>query len=475
MGAEQQVVYGVPEAAVQPPAVAADASAPKSLGADHVRMGGSESVLARSDQGFFSGAGFWSMADQGVVSAGNFFTTILLARCLLPAEYGVYALLFGLILMMNGFHSAFIWYGMSLLGASRSEAELRPLAGGSLVLTAALAVVLGIALGSTAVYFHRAPLASWLLLALLFWQIQETTRRALMCRLRFRDALWGDALSYLGQTACIAVLFFVHRLTIASAFGVMSATSAAAALLQAAQLKLTPPDFRGAFRLLPEFWDTGRWALLVSVAQAFIGQALLWFLALAGTAEVASFQSVLNLLRATNPVMFGIGSVLLPTVAAQAGKPAAGLYAARRYGLLGALVLLPYFALLFVFPGLTLRLFYGVGSPYVGLGLVLRLLVVGSAFAYVTYILGSYYYGLSKSYIVFRSQLVAVAFTVVAGLVLVMKAGVLGAAVAYVLTFTAQTGVLVWFLRQRVVSVAVEPRSIEKGERLEDKGELVGK
>ena len=281
-------------------------------------------------------AGFWSMVDQGAVSAGNFLTTILLARCLLPSEYGIYALLFALMLMMNGFHSAFIWYGLSLLRASKSEAEIRPLAGGSLVLTAGLAILLGTATSTTAVFFHRASLAPWLLLALLFWQLQETTRRALMCRLRFRDALWGDALSYLGQTACIGFLLFGHRLTIASAFGVMAATSAAAALLQAAQLKLTLPDFRGAFRLLPRFWDTGRWALLVSVAQAFIGQALLWFLAFAGTAEVASFQSALNPLRATNPVMFGIGSVLLPTVAAQQGKPAAGLCAARRYGLLGA-------------------------------------------------------------------------------------------------------------------------------------------
>jgi O-antigen/teichoic acid export membrane protein len=415
-------------------------------------------------------AAFWSLGDQAAVSAGNFLTTILLARALLPSEYGVYALLFALMLMMNGFHSALIWYGLSLQGASKSEAEIRPLAGGSLVLTAGLAIVLGAATGVAAVFFHRASLVPWILLALLFWQLQETTRRALMSRLRFRDAVWGDALSYLGQAACIAYLFVGHRLTLVSAFGAMAATSAAAALLQTAQLKLTLPDFRGASRLIPKFWGVGRWALLVSVAQAFIGQALLWFLAFAGTAEVACFQSVLNLLRATNPVMFGIGSVLLPTVAAQPGRPAAGLHAARRYGLLGALLLLPYFAVIFMFPGLTLRLLYGAGSAYAGLGLELRVLVLGSAFAYVAYIFVTYYYGLSKSYIVLRCQLVAVGFTVIGGLVLVTEAGVLGAAVAYDLTFAAQTAALVWFLRRRAPSPRTEPLGVAGGERLDAEG-----
>jgi O-antigen/teichoic acid export membrane protein len=406
-------------------------------------------------------AAFWSLGDQAAVSAGNFLTTILLARALLPSEYGVYALLFALMLMMNGFHSALIWYGLSLQGASKSEAEIRPLAGGSLVLTAGLAIVLGAATGVAAVFFHRASLVPWILLALLFWQLQETTRRALMSRLRFRDAVWGDALSYLGQAACIAYLFVGHRLTLASAFQVMAATSAAAWVFQAGQLKLTLRDFRGASRLIPKFWGVGRWMLLTNVAQAFIDQALLWFLALRGTAEVASFQSLLNLLRAMNPVMFAMGSVLIPTVAAQQGNPAAGLRAARRYGLLGALVLLPYFAMIFIFPGLALRLLYGPNSAYLGLGAELRVLVVASAFIYVTYVLGAYYNGLSKSYTVLRFQLIAAATAVAGGFVLVRQGGVLGAAATYGLAFAAETAAYLWFLRRGAPSPSPEPVGIE--------------
>jgi len=397
--------------------------------------------------------GFWSLADQGAVSAGNFVTAVLLARALAPAEYGVYALLFALMLFMVGLHAALIAYGLSLDGAAATEAGLRPLAGGSLTLTAGLGMVLGAATGVVAVLFHRVTLAPSILLALLFWQLQETTRRALMSRLRHRDAVWGDALSYLGQAACIAYLFVENRLTLASTFEVMAATSAAAWFVQVAQLKLTLNDFCGGLRLVPKFWTVGRWMLLTNVAQGFIDQALLWFLALRGTAEVAAFQSVLNLLRAMNPVMFGIGSVLLPTVAAQQGNLAAGLHAARRYGLLGALILLPYFGAISIFPRLTLQLLYGPTSAYSGLQLEVRLLVVASTFIYATYMLGAYYNGLSRSYTVLRFQLIGSATALVGGFVLVTQARVLGASVAYGLAFAAQTAAYIWFLRRHTLSL----------------------
>ena len=414
-------------------------------------------------------AGFWSMVDQGVVSAGNFLTTILVARALLPPEYGIYALLFGLMLFAISLYMAVIAYGLSLHGAVGTDAELRQLAGGSLVLAAVLGIALGAAAGVVAVFFHRASLAPWILLAVLFWQLQETTRRALISRLRLREAVWGDALSYLGQAACVAYLFVGHRLTLTSAFATMAVTSATAALFQVSQLKLIPPDFRGALRLLPKFWGVGRWALLANIAQAFIGPALLWLLAFGGTAEAASFQSLLNLVRVVNPVMFAIGGVLLPTVAANRDGPA-GLRATRRYGLLGLVVLLPYFVVIFISPSATLRLLYGTDSAYAGLGTELRVLVIGSAFAYVAYVLGMYYYGLSRSDIVLRCGLVAAATAVVGGLVLVTHAGVLGAAATYDLTFAAGTGAFVWFLRRPAPSPGTLPLSIGDGERLDAEG-----
>jgi O-antigen/teichoic acid export membrane protein len=408
-----------------------------------------------------SDPGFWSLADQGSVSAGNFVTTVLLARALTPSEYGIYALLFALMQFMYSLHAAVILYGLSLHGASGTDAALRPLAGGSLVLTMGLGTVLGAATGAVAILFNQSRLVPWILLAFLSWQLQEATRRALMSRLRHRDAVWGDALSYLGQALLIAYVFVGHRLTLAFAFQAMAATSAVAWAFQMAQLKLTFSDFYGASRLVPKFWDAGRWALLAKIAEAFIGQALLCLLGFGGMIKVASFQSVLNLLRVTNPVMFAIGSVVLPSVAAQK-ESAAGLRAVRRYSLVGGLVLLPYYAVILAFPAMALRWIYGAGSPYAKLGLELRVLVLGCVFAYVAHILTMFYFGLSRSDVALRCELIAAAVTVVAGVVLVTEAGVLGAAVAYDLTFAVLVGAFAWFLGHRTPAALETSKSVKR-------------
>jgi len=395
---------------------------------------------------WMSDAGAWSLLDQGAVSAGNFLTAVLLARAVSPANYGIYALVLTTTLFMLFLTGALIVYGLSIHGAAGTDADVRSLAGRSLVLAAGLGTILGAATSSVAIIFHRVSLIPWVTMAVLFLLLQETTRRALMSRLRHREAVWGDALSYLGQAAGIAYLFGAGRLTLVSAFGVMAATSAAGCLVQVGQLKLRTRDFRGALRLLPKLSYTGRWVLLATGAQGLIGQALWWFLALAGTAPVASFQSLLNLLRATNPVMFAVGSVLLPTVANRQRNTSQRPGIVRQYVLWGALVLIPYFAVLLAFPGLALRLLYGASSPYAALTTELRILVLGSVFVYGDHVMGMYFYGLQRGDIAVRCESLAAVVIVVGGIVLVRRAGLLGAAITYDLTFATSSVAFAWFL-----------------------------
>src|SRR5262245_14286948 len=83
---------------------------------------------------------FWAIADQGVVSLGNFLTTIILARSLTPSDYGLWSVLFGLILMLNGLPASLITYPLSVRLAARDQSSGGQLVMASLILTAMLAV-----------------------------------------------------------------------------------------------------------------------------------------------------------------------------------------------------------------------------------------------------------------------------------------------------------------------------------------------
>ena len=64
-----------------------------------------------------------SLADQGMVSLGNFLTQIILARKLAPGEYGIFALLFGVLFIMNVCHWALVAYPLSVRGSLADEAN----------------------------------------------------------------------------------------------------------------------------------------------------------------------------------------------------------------------------------------------------------------------------------------------------------------------------------------------------------------
>jgi O-antigen/teichoic acid export membrane protein len=84
--------------------------------------------------------GFWAIADQGVVSLGNFLTTIILARTVSPQEYGVWTVTYGLILFLNVLPASLITYPLIVRLASHNEDSAGQLIVAALALTTLLAL-----------------------------------------------------------------------------------------------------------------------------------------------------------------------------------------------------------------------------------------------------------------------------------------------------------------------------------------------
>ena len=323
--------------------------------------------------------GFWAIADQGVVSLGNFLTTIILARAVSPTAYGVWSVTFRVILFLNVLPASLITYPLYVRLAARDDTGVDELIRAALALTALLALPQALILVASSSLFGSFALGLWAGCALLLWQLQETTRRALMARLAFRTAVFTDAISYLGQASLCWVIARHGKLSVEIGFGVIALSCGVAAI---AQLLLLRTRLKGPINLRDSavtLWRTGRWILGSNLVTNFGIQAAPWALFLfRGSSAAAGFEAIANLLGVSHPIMLSMGNIMVPGVARARVRD--GMFGARRvalgYAVQGGLLLLPYILALVIFPRQLLALFYGSGSSYVTLAGPLRLLAL---------------------------------------------------------------------------------------------------
>lgn len=389
------------------------------------------------------GLGFWSQVDQGVVSLGSFLLGLILARSLPPAEYGVYALVWSALLFLRGFHTSLVTYPLSVDWAKTEPGKLNALVGGSLALTIALGLPLMAGAAVAAVIVGRPGLVPWAMGALLAGHFQETTRRALMAGLRHRATVLGDSVSYLGQVAGLWAVASSRRLSVEAAFAAMALTSLVAGFIQLRQLGAPAFETRVLRALAARWWELGRWLLLATLLSVFTIQVFPWTVGLVrGPAEAGQYQAAANLLGATHPVLFGLGNLLVPAVAQArvCGGLSASWRVARWYGLLGAVLLVPYLGVLWVWPGEVLRLVYGTGSPYMALETEVRLFALAYATIYIGQLAGSLLLGLEQSRASFWVTAACAAASVVVGMPLAAGYGVDGALAGLVVSRVVQVG-----------------------------------
>ncbi|MCJ2041894.1 polysaccharide biosynthesis C-terminal domain-containing protein [Methylobacterium sp. J-059] len=387
-----------------------------------------------------TGAGY-PLIDQAIVSLGTFVLNIMLARHLPPSEYGHVSILFGVLFLLQVVNTTLVFYPMTVRCSVALPDKSRALIHTSLLILVPLSIPLCIGLAVVNLANGRADLALAAIAYFLCWQFQEYCRRALFAELRFRDAILGDAISYLGQTSVVVSLFwFVESLSMSAIFWVMALTSAVAACVQARQARLTLPNAAGLAGTWQDFWQIGRYALTSNVLGITRFQILSWTLALAsGAGSTASYQAALNVLNVANPVLFALLN-LIPQLAARAhlsGRSSAW-NAARNCALLGAPVIFALYCSALIEPRLILSAFYGAGSPYLDLTGPVRVLVLAFMAGYATEAVCSFLHGIDAPRTAVVINGIGVAISIVVGLPLIILYGVMGAAAATLISAIAR-------------------------------------
>jgi O-antigen/teichoic acid export membrane protein len=398
-------------------------------------------VVAARIGGLATGPRFWTLVDQGIVSLGSALTIVLLARNLAPDHFGVAVLLIAVMLFLNAVHASLVVYPLSVYGAPLDGVGFRRYTSQSLLSTLIIALPLGVGMSVIAVAFGSASAAVWSGVGLIAWQVQETTRRALFARLRHRDAIPGDILSYAGQAVMIGVLGSTGRLSLPLVFVSLTVTSLVGAVFQLAQLRPAGFDPRGALSWSSSGLRHGRWTLPSNMLGALIMQAPLWTIALFEARSTAGqFQALVALVGVMNPIMYGVANLLTPAVAQASEERSAPLSERLVATSLsqGALLLLPYAVILWLWPSQILGLIYG-HELTAGLALPLRLLTFAYLLVYLAHVGNAALFGLKRPQAVLSVQMAGALLLIIAGIPAVAVWGIVGAAATAILAHGARS------------------------------------
>ena len=323
------------------------------------------------------------LSDQAVCSAGNFFTAFLAARNLPADQFGVFALL-NIVLVFsltvnNWLIRASLGKASRLPDSDRTNGYTSTLAG----LSAVFGFLPAAVLVGASVLLHHSGLGFALCVTAIASQVQETMRRSAMAQSRYRIALLGDSVSYLGQALLLGGLVLAHGLSLGRIFWVMGGTSIVALIVEARGLGLRRPN---AFRATAQrCWEQGRWIVLSGIVLSPIVYGMPWIVEVTrGQLQAGMLSGLVLVLGLSNPIMFS--STWLILAKGQAAREAP-LHTVLRQILpslsLTALPLLACWAIVFCFPGLVLHLFYGTRMPYISLSGTLRLVTIYYLASYI--------------------------------------------------------------------------------------------
>jgi len=377
----------------------------------------------------------FAVVDQGVVSLGNFATNLAIIRNLAPGDFGIYAALWSMMLLLNTLQSSLVVHPMLVIAAGSPGERARKYFTAGLGATAALIVPLAAVGAAAAAVLHSARLALWIIPALLAWQLQEGTRRALTSQERYRDCLLGDSVSYLGQAASVFLLASAGMLSLPAVFACITATSLLAGLVQAFQIRPAAISLREFADCIREFWKIGHWIANLNIVATVTTVAMPWYLTLLrGPVAAAGFQALLYVTGIVQPLVTGIGSLVAVSTAraAATGEIRTSLREISRPVLLGAGAISVYGILLSLFPSTAFTVFFRSRSPYADLAPLLPIFAVAGLLLYLSQMLAEALVGMRATRSAFLCQLSASIACAVVAIIAVPARPAWGAGIALI-------------------------------------------
>jgi O-antigen/teichoic acid export membrane protein len=306
------------------------------------------------------GASFIALADQGIVSATNFLTGVIIGRACGKAELGTYALVWTIISLITEINSVLTTSPYTVFnprfGRYQRSRYLGSVLVHQLVLSLMFALVMagGVALGSGHTWLPADVAHAVLVTAsvIVFICLREFVRRVSFAELKPVAAFSVDLITCLSQAGGVLVLLRFGLLTVSRSYellGISSALAAAGWLLL--RWKSIRPGPRLYGRDLERNWQFAKWVLGSCILSLFPRYMFPWVItAFHGTSATGLWAACAGIVGLGNPVALGLGNYVLPNISkvyARSGTSAM-VRQVHRSGLHFAALLMPLVLILLV-------------------------------------------------------------------------------------------------------------------------------
>lgn len=308
----------------------------------------------------FARNGTLSILDQGLISGSNFVISVLLARWLMPAQYGAYAVAFGIYILLSIVYQSLVLEPMMVYGGSTHRNNLRgylrPLLSIHVILSVAIFLIFGASAVVALVFWPHGGLAGALVgvtlaspCALLFGLV----RRCFYLELSPGQSVIGAAL-YCALVLAGLWVFNQHGLLSAfTAFVLLGLGALGTSVLLLLLLKLPAggpvPATRETWR---QHYQYGGWALAAAIASwipAYIYYPLVG--SFGSIAQSGQLKALMNFTLPLEQIKGALALLLLPYAAQihDRDEHSSTKLMAVRMTVIGAAVAIAYWAVIIPF------------------------------------------------------------------------------------------------------------------------------